>query len=317
MNKPILVVMAAGMGSRYGGLKQIDPVTDKGEIILDFSLYDAMIAGFSKVVFVIKEENEEAFRELMDGRAGKHMELCYAFQKLDDLPPGYQVPEGRVKPWGTAHAVYSARKYVDQPFAVINADDYYGPGAFGTLYDFLENVKDGDPAAGGRYHYAMVGYRLANTMTENGGVARGVCQVTEKGELSGVHERLQIQWRDGGAVCAADPGEPGDAGDGWLYLDPESTVSMNLWGFTPSILDAMEAGFPAFLDRALADNPLKGEYFLPGVVESLINDDKADVRVLRSQDRWFGVTYREDKPGVMAALQAMKDQGLYPDQLWK
>ena len=311
MREPVLVIMAAGMGSRFGGLKQIEPVGSGGEIILDFSLYDAMMAGFKKAVFIIKRENEADFRALIDERAGKYMEIEYAFQDITDIPAGYEVPEGRVKPWGTGHAVMAARHAVDGPFVVINADDYYGPGAFQSIYEFLEEAEDD---ADGKYHYAMVGYQVENTMTENGHVSRGVCQTSEDGMLAEITERTKIQWQDGNIVfedsAAAD-------GSGWTGLQPGTTVSMNFWGFTPSMLREMEARFPAFLDQALAENPMKGEYFLPGVVDQLIQEGKADVRVLKSLDRWYGVTYKEDKDSVVDAIQAMKDKGEYPDKLWK
>ena len=306
MNKPTLVIMAAGMGSRFGGLNQIEPISKAGEIILDFSLYDALMAGFSKVIFIIKKENEEAFRALIDEKAGKHMEVAYAFQELDDLPEGYSVPEGRVKPWGTSHAVLAARKLVDGPIAVINADDYYGPGAFQTIYNFLEKAEDTD-----KYQYCMVGYQVENTLTENGHVSRGVCETSEDGYLTKVTERTQIQWHDDKIAYTED------GGDTWTELERDTMVSMNFWGFTPSMMKEMEARFPAFLDKAIEENPLKGEYFLPGVVDTLIQEGKASVRVLRSADRWYGVTYKEDKQSVVDALQAMKDKGEYPDVLWK
>lgn len=306
MNKPILIIMAAGMGSRYGGLKQIDPVSDQGEIILDFSLYDAMMAGFEKVVFIIKRENEKDFRALIDDRAGKHLQVEYAFQELTDLPEGYGVPAERVKPWGTCHAVLSARKFIDGPFAVINADDYYGPGAFQSIYDYLEKAVDDE-----KYRYCMVGYLLENTLTENGHVARGVCEVSEDGQLSDIVERTKIMRRDGGIAFTEDDGAT------WTGLEEGITVSMNFWGFTRSFVEEMQARFPAFLDKALAENPLKGEYFLPGVVDQLIKEDKASVKVLKSADKWYGVTYKEDKQSVVDALQSMKDKGLYPEKLWK
>lgn len=309
MREPVLVIMAAGMGSRFGGLKQIEPVGSGGEIILDFSLYDAMMAGFKKAVFIIKRENEADFRALIDERAGKYMEIEYAFQEITDIPAGYEVPEGRVKPWGTGHAVMAARHAVDGPFVVINADDYYGPGAFQSIYEFLENAEDD---AEGKYHYAMVGYQVENTMTENGHVSRGVCQTSADGKLTEITERTKIQWQDGKIVF-----EDADAAEGWTELAPGTTVSMNFWGFTPSMLREMEARFPAFLDRALAENPMKGEYFLPGVVDQLIQEGKADVSVLKSLDRWYGVTYKEDKESVVDAIQSMKDKGEYPDKLWK
>lgn len=306
MNKPVLVIMAAGMGSRYGGLKQIDPISKQGEIILDFSLYDAYMAGFEKAIFIIKRENEEDFRALVDERAGKHMEIAYAFQELTDLPEGYEVPKGRVKPWGTCHAVLSARHLIDGPFAVINADDYYGPGAFQTIYSYLEAATDDE-----KYRYCMVGYQLSNTLTENGHVARGVCDVNKASQLTDIVERTKIMRRDGVIQFTEDDGKS------WTSLPEETTVSMNFWGFTRSFVDEMERRFPAFLDKAMVENPMKGEYFLPGVVDQLIKEDKATVRVLTSTDKWYGVTYKEDKQGVVDALQSMKDKGLYPEKLWK
>ena len=228
MNKPVLVIMAAGMGSRYGGLKQIDPISDRGEIILDFSLYDAMMAGFEKIIFIIKKENEEDFRRLIDQRAGKYMKVEYAFQELTDIPQGYQVPAERVKPWGTCHAVLSARKLIDGPFAVINADDYYGPGAFQIIYDYLDQAKDD-----GKYRYCMVGYNLEKTLTENGHVARGVCKVGENGQLLDIVERTKIMYRDGGIAFTEDDGVT------WQALEEGTTVSMNFWGFTESFVSEM------------------------------------------------------------------------------
>ena len=304
--EPILVIMAAGMGSRFGGLKQIEPISDKGEIILDFSLYDAFMAGFKKAIFVIKREKEEDFRKLIDNGAAKYMEVDYAFQQLNDLPDGYSVPEGREKPWGTAHAVMAARHLADGSIAVINADDYYGPGAFQTIYDFLEGACDGE-----KYSYCMVGYDIENTLTENGFVSRGVCKTSEQGFLTEITERTKIQWKDGEIVYTEDDGKT------WKNLPKATTVSMNFWGFTPSMMKEMEAGFPAALDKILAENPLKGEYFLPGVVDRLLREGKAEVKVLKSRDRWYGVTYKEDKESVVSALQSMKDKGEYPDKLWK
>ena len=329
-NKPILLVMAAGMGSRYGGLKQIDPVGNHGEIILDFSLYDAMLAGFERVVFVIKEENEEAFRELIDDRAGKYLEVNYAFQKKEDLPEGYEVPEGREKPWGTAHAVYSARDYIDAPFCVINADDYYGPGAFQTIYEFLEQLAEqGEHDPDAKEKYAMVAFQLSKTLTENGHVARGVCEVSEGNILKSVTERTKIMWRPltdveghGAQDAAGDdeearvPAFTEDDGETWNELPVDAPVSMNFWGFGRSFMDAIEDGFPEFMDsKALAD-PLKAEYFLPSVVTEKIEDGSAEVKVLYSGDKWYGVTYKEDKETVVDALQSMKDNGMYPEKLW-
>ncbi|MGN0721111.1 MAG: NDP-sugar synthase [Anaerovoracaceae bacterium] len=308
--EPVLVIMAAGMGSRFGGLKQIEPVSDKGELIIDFSLYDAVMAGFKKAIFVIKKENEEDFRRLLDDKAGKYIDIEYVYQELEDLPEGYSVPEGRQKPWGTAHAVMAARKKVDGPFAVVNSDDYYGPGAFQSMYDFLENAEDDE-----KYNYCMVGYDIENTLTENGYVSRGVCETDNDSMLSTITERTKIQWQGEKIVFEEDGGYGIDPAQ--TELSRGTVVSMNFWGFTASMLAEMESGFPSFLDKALKENPMKGEYFLPGVVDRLIHENKAQVKVLRSRDRWYGVTYKEDKQSVVDALQSMKDKGEYPDVLWK
>ncbi len=307
MKKPVLVVMAAGMGSRYGGLKQIDPIDGDGHIIMDFSIFDAVRAGFEKVVFIIKRENELAFREAIGDRLGKYVKVAYVFQELDNLPEGYSVPEGRVKPWGTGHAVLSCIDEIDGPFAVINADDYYGIHAFRMAYDFLtenQNEKDG-------YRYMMVGYRLENTLTENGHVARGVCVTDEEGHLIKINERTHIEKRGESAAYTEDDGAT------WTALSADSTVSMNMWGFSASILTELKNRFSEFLDRNLSGNPLKCEYFLPFVVDELLQEKKATVKVLKSEDKWYGVTYKEDKPMVMEAVQKMKDQGLYPQKLWE
>ena len=306
IDRPALIVMAAGMGSRYGGLKQIDPISDQGEIILDFSLYDAMMAGFEEIVFIIKKENEQDFRALIDERSGKHLNIHYAFQDIADIPEGCEIPEGREKPWGTGHAVLAARKLIDAPFAVINADDYYGAGAFQTMYDFLENAKDDD-----KYRYSMVGYRLDKTLTENGHVARGICTVDEKHELVSVVERTKIM-RRGGAVAFTE-----DDGETWTEVAGDTIVSMNFWGFTKSMMNELEKNFPRFFETSVVENPLKAEYFLPGVVSGLLAETKAKVKVLTSQDNWYGVTYKEDKQGVVNALRSMKDKGLYPEILWR
>ena len=305
MKEPTLVIMAAGMGSRYGGLKQMDKMSSEGEVILDFSLYDAVMAGFKKVVFVIKKQIEEDFKAIIEGRASKYIDVNYAFQELTDLPAGYKVPEGREKPWGTCHAVLAARNLIDGPFAVINADDYYGPGAFHAIYDFLQNAEDDD-----KYRYCMVGYMLENTLTENGSVARGVCSETKDGFLADIHERTKIMWHDGGIAYTEDDGAT------FVALEKGTPVSMNVWGFTESFLAEAEARFPAFLDAETAGNPLKAEYPLPGVVDQLLKEGKATVKVLKSHDKWYGVTYKEDKEDVVNALQSMKDKGLYPEKLW-
>ncbi len=307
LKKPVLVVMAAGMGSRYGGLKQIDPVGRHGEVIVDYSIYDALRAGFEQVVFVIKKEIEEDFYEVIGRRMEKRADVSYAFQRLDDLPAGYAVPEGRVKPWGTAQAIYSIRGLVDAPFAVINADDYYGPHAFQLIYDHLCRL----PEEGDILPFCMVGYRLKNTLTEYGHVARGVCSVDEDGFLREVVEHTHIEKTAAGARFTEDGGQT------WTDLDPETVVSMNLWGFTPGLLDEIGRRFPAFLDQALVANPLKGEYLLPSVVNELLQEGKAAVKVLTSPDKWCGVTYKEDKPAVMQAIEEKHRAGLYPEPLWE
>lgn len=306
MNKPVLVIMAAGMGSRYGGLKQIDPVDEEGHIIMDFSMYDAKQAGFEKVIFIIKRENEADFREAVGDRMSKYMEVSYAFQELQNIPEEYEVPEGRVKPWGTAHAVLSCIDQIDGPFAVINADDYYGQEAFRLIYDYLATHQDDD-----KYRYTMVGYQLGNTVTDNGHVARGVCDMNENGELVAIHERTRIEKREGGIAYTEDDGKT------WTEVPADTTVSMNMWGFTKSILKEIKDGFPAFLEEGLKTNPMKCEYFLPTVVSNLLEADQATVAVLKSADKWYGVTYKEDKPVVVAAIKKMKEDGLYPEHLWE
>lgn len=305
MSEPILVVMAAGMGSRYGGLKQIDPVGSHGEAILDYSLFDAYEAGFRTAVIIIKEAIRKDFMETV----GKRLEKCpmniqYAYQELDNLPEGFSVPEGRTKPWGTAHAVLCAAKEIgDRPFAVLNSDDYYGKSAFQVIYDALvDNTLPNQ--------YFMVGYELGNTVTEAGSVARGVCVTDESSNLTAIAERTRIEKYEGGIHFTED-------GENWHDLPANTPVSMNFWGFMPSYLDAIRERFPSFLEKAIATNPLKGEFYLPLLVDDLMKDGKASVRVLASADRWFGVTYAADKPGVVAALKAMAQEGKYPDGLWK
>ena len=306
MKKPVLVVMAAGMGSRYGGLKQIDPVGPNGQLIIDYSIYDARRAGFETVVFVIKHEIEDTFKSAIGERLSKVIDVRYAFQELTDLPEGYEVPAERVKPWGTCHAVLAARKIVDGPFAVINADDYYGPEAFQKIYDYLSTHPD-QP---GCYEFAMVGYRLDNTVTEHGHVARGICVEDKEHFLQTVTERTRIE-KDG-----ADARYTEDDGETWTALPGDTIVSMNLWGLSRNFIEEAWSRMPAFLDKALEENPLKGEYFLPSVVSDLIQEGKARAKVLRSADRWHGVTYQADKPTVVAALAEKTASGLYPEDLW-
>lgn len=307
MDKPVLVVMAAGMGSRYGGLKQMDPMDDAGHVILDFSVYDAMLAGFEKVIFIIKRENEEVFRECIGDRIAKRMQVTYAYQDLDALPEGYTVPEGRQKPFGTGHAVLCCKDQVNGPFAVINADDFYGRRAFQMIYDYLSSPKEEN----GRYQYVMVGYIMENTLTENGHVARGVCRIDESGHLVEIHERTRIE-RHGDETVYTE-----DEGASWVKIPEGSIASMNMWGFEQNLMDELEQRFPAFLEENLSENPLKCEFFLPSAVQQLMEEQKAEVAVLKSEDRWYGVTYKEDKDTVMKAIADFKANGIYPKQLWE
>lgn len=306
MTKPVLVVMAAGMGSRYGGPKQMDPVGPNGQLIIDYSIYDAHRAGFDKVIFIIKKEIEADFKQAIGDRLSDILDVSYAYQELGDLPAGYPVPAGRVKPWGTTHAVLAARDLIDGPFAVLNSDDYYGPQAFRDIYSFLSGC-DARPAN----EYAMIGYRLGNTVTEHGSVARGICREDEEHYLTAVVERTCIE-KDG-----ADARFSEDGGRTWTALSGACLVSMNFWGFPRAFLDEAAARLPAFLDRALREDPLKGEFLLPTTVSGLIGEGAARVKVLPSGDRWFGVTYREDKPKLVAALAGMTAAGRYPEDLWK
>ena len=301
--KPVLVVMAAGMGSRYGGLKQIDPVGSCGEAILDYSLYDAYEAGFETAVIIIKEAIKKDFMDTVGKRLeNAPIEIRYAYQELDMLPAGYSVPEGRTKPWGTCHAVLCAKAAVDgAPFAVINSDDYYGKSAFKVIYDYLCSAQDGD-----KYDYCMVGYELGKTVTDNGSVARGVCETDGNGYLTGINERTKIEKYDGGIHYTEDNGAS------WTDLSEMTTVSMNMWGYTVSFLQEIEDRFPAFLDATLSGSSVKAEFFLPGAVSQLLKEDKATVKVLTSPDKWYGVTYAADKPMVVAALKGMTDSGMYP-----
>lgn len=306
MKEPVLVIMAAGMGSRYGGLKQIDPVDPDGHIIMDFSIYDAKRAGFQKVVFIIKKAIEAEFKESIGNRISQYMDVSYAYQELDTLPEGFSVPEGREKPFGTGHAILSAKDVIDGPFAVINADDYYGVHAFQEIYQYLSVNEDDE-----KYRYAMVGYILSNTLTENGYVSRGICETDAEGYLTGIHERTRIEKRGAGAEYTEDGGAT------WVPISPESIASMNLFGFSASLLKELEQRFPVFLEKGLKENPLKCEYFLPTVVGDLIAEEKATVKVLKSTDRWYGITYKEDKQAVVDAIQKLKEEGIYPQHLWK
>ncbi|MGN0792960.1 MAG: NDP-sugar synthase [Aristaeellaceae bacterium] len=305
MKEPILVILAAGMGSRYGGLKQMDPIGPSGEVILDYSIFDARRAGFKRVLFLIKHEIEQDFKQMIGSHIEPHMEVMYGYQQLDMIPADCRIPEGRVKPWGTGHAVLCCRELIDAPFLVINADDYYGVDAFRVAYETLCTLRDDDKA-----RYFMVGYELSKTLTENGSVARGVCTVDEAGCLTTVTERTHIIGSCDGPLYTED-------GTNYVRLPKDAPVSMNMFGFTPSLIAEMERTFPVFLKETVPGNPMKAEYFLPGVVNAMLSRDVASVRVLRCADRWYGVTYREDKPMVMAALRRMADEGLYPTPLWK
>ena len=306
MTGPVLTIMAAGMGSRYGGLKQIDPIGPHGELIIDYSIYDALRAGFEKVVFIIKREIERDFMTHIGDRIEKKIDAAYAYQELDDLPEGYAIPEGRVKPWGTTHAILAARRAVNGPFAVINADDYYGPSAFGTIRDWLASPRAND----GRHHYAMVGYRVENTLSDQGGVTRGVCEETPDGFLKSVTERSGIERSKGGARF------PGEEGGAWTELPAGTLVSMNFWGLTDGFMREAALAFPKFLDENLPKNPLKCEFLLPTEVDRQMRENLADVKVLRSADVWYGMTYREDRQVVAEAIAQKHRDGLYPSPLW-
>ena len=302
MNEPVLVVMAAGMGSRFGGLKQITSVDDQGHKIIDFSLFDARRAGFKKVVFIIKHAIEEDFKAAIGSRMEKYFDVRYAFQELDRLPEGYSVPAGREKPWGTAHAIACAAEAVDGPFAVINADDFYGRSAYQTIYDFL--AAQTDPT-----EQAMVGYLLKNTVTENGHVARGVCEARD-GYLTDVVEHTHIEKRPDGIVYTDD-------GVNFVPLADDTIVSMNLWGFSREMMKEFTGRFAAFLDANLPVNPTKCEYFLPSVANAQIHENLGRIRVLHTDETWYGVTYREDLQSVWDAIAQMKSEGIYPERLWE
>lgn len=302
MNKPTLVILAAGMGSRYGGMKQIDGVGSHGEPIIEFSIYDAYQAGFRKVVLIIKKEHEELFKNALTDRIARNgMEIEFAYQDMNNIPEGFTVPEGREKPWGTTHALLACKGVVNEPFAIINADDFYGRDAYKVIYDYLTtDVADGK--------YAMVGFKCLNTLTENGTVTRGLCEEKD-GNLSHIVEIQKIALQDGHAVYEED-GE-------WKPIDDDALVSMNFWGFTPKIFDDLEPIFTEFLKENLEKNPMKCEHVIPTAVGQLVSEDKVTVKMLSSKDKWFGVTYKEDKPDVVAKIAEKKANGEYPDVLWK
>ena len=303
--KPTLLIMAAGMGSRFGGLKQITPVGPNGEMIIDYSIYDAVRAGFGKVVFVIKKEIEQAFRANIGDRVAQRIPVEYVYQELDKLPEGYAVPEGRAKPWGTGHAVLCSLPKLDGPFMVINADDFYGQDSYRLMAEFLSR-----PAAGDKHHLAMAGYVLDNTLTDNGYVSRGICTVDEHGYLTDLTERTHIERRDGQAMYTEDDGAS------WHTLPNDCPVSMNCWGFPAGAAASFEASFRAFLDQPGKD-PLKAEFYLPSAVDAMVDSGAADVQVLRTTDRWYGMTYPADREQVTAAIRGLVDAGQYPEKLWE
>lgn len=302
MKQPVLVIMAAGMGSRYGGLKQIDPITTEGEIIIDFSIYDAVKAGFEKALLIIKSEHEQDFRDIIGNRLSDFIEVEYVYQELHMLPEGYTVPEGRTKPWGTTHAIWCCKDAVDAPFVVLNADDYYGPEAFEHMYKHLCEVQESAYT-----EYAMVGYILNNTLTDHGHVTRGVCQI-EDGYLTEIVERKQIERQDG-SVRYFDK-------DKWVDVAVDTLVSMNMWALTPDVFAQLEEELVDFLEHEVSLDVEKSECLIPTTIGKLIEKGEAKVKMYASHDTWQGVTYKEDKPGVMAALKQLKETGIYPERLW-
>ena len=307
MGKPTLVILAAGMGSRYGGLKQIDPIDEQGHKIIDFSIYDAMNAGFGKVVFIIKKEHEADFRSCVGDAVSKYMPVEYVYQDLYDVPEGFTVPEGRVKPWGTTHALMCCKNAVKGPFAVINADDYYGKSAYVTLVEYLtaDRVRMAVP------EYAMVGYQLKNTLTDKGSVARGCCMTNDEGFLTEIVERTRIIQTETGAAYTEDEGVT------YTEVSPDTLVSMNMWAMFPEIFDQFETAMKRFFEEEVEKNPMKSECLIPTEMGRLLEQNKAAVKVLSSTDRWFGVTYQEDRPMVKESIRELKDRGVYPEKLWE
>ena len=301
--KPTLLVLAAGMGSRYGSLKQIDPVGPSGETIIDYSIYDAIRAGFGKVVFIIRESFEQDFKDIFISKLQPHIQVEYVFQEIDKLPEGLKVSPERTKPWGTAHAILMAKDIIHEPFAVINGDDFYGSGAFKTMADYLNSLTPDTQT-----HYSLVGYQVGNTMSDHGSVSRGVCLEDKNELLVSVTERTNIQYREGQIAYQESDGIS-------MFLNPETLVSMNFWGFTPEYFKQTEALFSDFV-KANSDS-LKAEFYIPTAIDSLISSSKASVKVLRSDAKWFGVTYKEDKPLVIEKLAQLIKAGVYPEKLWK
>ena len=302
MRKPIVVVMAAGMGSRFGGLKQLEPIGQQGEVILDYSIYDAKRAGFETVVFVINHRIEKEFKEKVGNRLSDFINVRYAYQEVDKVPEGIQIPKGRVKPWGTAHCVVVSKDVIDQPFAIINADDFYGKDAFKVMYDYLSTLEEDG-------QYAMVGYPLKNTVSEFGSVSRGVCQVNDKHLLEDIVEITEIYKRDNLVEFKQN--------DEFVSLDPNTSVSMNFWGFHEGFVNRVENYFEKEIVKVLESNPEKGEVYLPSVVKELIKQQAATVTVLQSDSQWYGITYQEDKPFVVDSLNKMIEKGEYSNPLWQ
>lgn len=305
MESTTLVIMAAGLGSRFGGgIKQLEPVGPNGEIIMDYSIHDAREAGFNKVVFIIRRDLEQDFKRIIGSRIEGIMDVSYAYQEIDALPAGYTVPEGRKKPWGTGQAVLSVKGLVNEPFVVINADDYYGKEAFRNIHDYMVQEMDTEKDV---YDICMAGFILSNTLSENGAVTRGVCQLGENNILHSVTETFDIEKKGEGIFASDEKGNP-------VLVSPDQHVSMNMWGLPPAFLEELERGFPRFLDNAKGD--LKTEYLLPRVIDTLIQEGKARVKVLETQDKWFGVTYQEDKAAVVAAIRRLIEQGVYQEKLF-
>lgn len=305
MNTPQLIVLAAGIGSRYGGLKQIEPLGPNRETILDYSIFDAIRAGFKRVIFVINKDIETEFRLKVEPSIGRYCEVAYVYQSLDNIPTGFVIPKGRIKPWGTAHALLSCKGLVDSPFAVINADDFYGRSAYESIYNFLSQ----SPKQAKEAQYCMVGYTLNNTLSEHGTVARGICDVGKNGLLRSVRELTRIK-RFGSLVKHTEDGE------NWITIPGDSIVSMNMWGFTPRILLELEDLFISFL-KASKDNPLDAEFYLPEAVNQQLRMDKASVNVLHTVDRWFGITYKPDKHVIKEEINGYIEEGVYPANLWE
>lgn len=297
-----LVIMAAGMGSRYGSLKQIDPIGKDGSLIIDYSIYDAKRAGFNKLIFIIKKQDEEAFKNAIGSRIEEKIDTEYVYQDINNIPDGYTVPEGRVKPWGTAHAIYSCIGHINEPFVVINSDDYYGPEAFKVASEWIDKTDFSQYPL----NFSMVGFRLKNTLTENGHVSRGVCKADENNKLTEINERTKII-RRGDKVQYEDFDEP-------VELDENSVVSMNMWCFAPQMLENLKTRFAEFF-KTVKDNPMKAEFYLPFAVSDMLKDNECIVEVLKTTDKWYGVTYKEDRQNVVDAIQQKKDDGLYPQNM--